>query len=292
MMEFLRAGGPMLWLIVLFGVIAIFVFLEKLFQLRRNQVNVRELVTGLVNVLKRDAMLEAITLCDTTPGPVAKLLNAAIQAYQNDDDIKPAIEDTAKTELNRLESRLNILSTIANIAPLLGLLGTVIGMYETFNDISVSAGMSLAVLSGGVLQQTGTPEEVYRKPANRFVASFLGDGNFLEGTVAAVQDSHVIMQTALGDLRCGIFEKDLKIGEKRDLLIRPEALIFDAAPDAANRVDAVVEDGVFLGDHREWKLRCGNVSLEGSESAAPARIVGSSVSLAIRPELIAVLGGE
>ncbi|MBQ7403389.1 MAG: MotA/TolQ/ExbB proton channel family protein [Lentisphaeria bacterium] len=150
MMEFLRAGGPMLWLIVLFGVIAIFVFLEKLFQLRRNQVNVRELVTGLVNVLKRDAMLEAITLCDTTPGPVAKLLNAAIQAYQNDDDIKPAIEDTAKTELNRLESRLNILSTIANIAPLLGLLGTVIGMYETFNDISVSAGMSLAVLSGGV----------------------------------------------------------------------------------------------------------------------------------------------
>ncbi|MBO5763381.1 MAG: ABC transporter ATP-binding protein [Lentisphaeria bacterium] len=150
----------------------------------------------------------------------------------------------------------------------------------------------LAVLSGGVLQQTGTPEEVYRKPANRFVASFLGDGNFLEGTVAAVQDSHVIMQTALGDLRCGIFEKDLKIGEKRDLLIRPEALIFDAAPDATNRVDAVVEDGVFLGDHREWKLRCGNVLLEGSESSAPSRIVGSSVSLAIRPELIAVLGGE
>ena len=150
MLEFLRAGGPMLWLIVFFGMIGIYIFLGKFFQLRRNQVNVRELVTGLVNVLKRDAMIEAITLCDTTPGPVAKLLNAAIQAYQNDDDIKPAIEDTAKTELNRLESRLNILSTIANIAPLLGLLGTVVGMYDTFSGISASNGMSLAALSGGV----------------------------------------------------------------------------------------------------------------------------------------------
>jgi biopolymer transport protein ExbB len=150
MLEFLRAGGPMLWLIIFFGLIGVYVFLEKFFQLRRNQVNVRELVTGLVNVLKRDAMIEAITLCDNTPGPVAKLLNAAIQAYQNEDDIKPAIEDTAKTELNRLESRLNILSTIANVAPLLGLLGTVVGMYHTFNGISVSSGMSVAALSGGV----------------------------------------------------------------------------------------------------------------------------------------------
>ena len=149
MLEFLRAGGPMLWLIVFFGIVGLYVFLEKFFQLRRNQVDVRELVTGLVNVLKRDAMIEAITLCDTTPGPVAKLLNAAIQAYQNDDEIKPAIEDTAKTELNRLESRMNILVTIA---PLLGLLGTVIGMYDTFGSISAANGMSLAALSGGVKQ--------------------------------------------------------------------------------------------------------------------------------------------
>ena len=152
MLEFLRAGGPMLWLIVFFGIVGLYVFLEKFFQLRRNQVDVRELVTGLVNVLKRDVMIEAITLCDTTPGPVAKLLNAAIQAYQNDDEIKPAIEDTAKTELNRLESRMNILFTIANIAPLLGLLGTVIGMYDTFGSISAANGMSLAALSGGVKQ--------------------------------------------------------------------------------------------------------------------------------------------
>lgn len=150
MLVFLRAGGPMLWLIIFFGLIGTYVFLEKFFHLRRNQVNVRELVTGLVNVLKRDAMIEAITLCDNTPGPVAKLLNSAILAYQNEDDVKIAIEDTAKTELTKLESRLSILSTIANVAPLLGLLGTVIGMYHTFNGISASGGMGLAALAGGV----------------------------------------------------------------------------------------------------------------------------------------------
>ena len=101
MLEFLRAGGPMLWLIIFFGLIGIYVFLEKFYQLRRNQVNVRELVTGLVNVLKRDAMIEAITLCDTTPGPVAKLLNSAIQAYQNEDNIKLSIETTANLRFFR-----------------------------------------------------------------------------------------------------------------------------------------------------------------------------------------------
>ena len=143
-------GGPVMWLILFASIAAMFIFFEKWFQFHREQINVGELITGLFNVLRRDGYVEAITLCDTTPGPVAKLLNSAIQAYQNDDDIKLAIEDSAKTELTKLESRLTILSTIANVAPLLGLLGTVLGMYDTFNGISTSAGMSLSALSGGI----------------------------------------------------------------------------------------------------------------------------------------------
>ena len=46
MLEFMRAGGPMLWLIIFFGLVGVYVFLEKFYQIRRNQVNVRELVTG------------------------------------------------------------------------------------------------------------------------------------------------------------------------------------------------------------------------------------------------------
>ena len=113
-----------------------FVFLEKWFHFHREQVNVGELVSGLINVLKRDGMVEAISLCDNTPGPVARILMAAILAYEKkDEDIQQAIEDAALTEVPRLESRLNLLATIAYISPLLGLLGTVLGMMRAFKTI-------------------------------------------------------------------------------------------------------------------------------------------------------------
>jgi len=144
-------GGAVMIILILCGILAVYLFLEKLIQLHRDKVNVRELITGLVNVLKRDGMIEAITLCDTTPGPVAKILNAAIQAYQNDDDIRQAIDDAAAVEVPRLESRLNILATIAYVSPLLGLLGTVLAMAQTFQAQAI-AGTSIkfAELSGGM----------------------------------------------------------------------------------------------------------------------------------------------
>lgn len=145
-------GGPLMWVIVACSIIAVFIFIEKWFQFHRAQVNVSELVSGLVNVLRRDGMIEAITLCDNTPGPVAKILTAAIHAYQNEDDIKQAIEDAAIVEMPKLESRLNVLATIAYVAPLLGLLGTVLGMVEAFQAIQLKQGISLTIgdLSGGI----------------------------------------------------------------------------------------------------------------------------------------------
>lgn len=142
-------GGPIMIMIAFCSLIAVYIFIEKWFQFHRAQVDIGELVSGLVNVLRRDGMIEAITLCDNTPGPVARLLTAAIQAYQNGDDIKQAIEDQSLMEVPRLESRLNALATIAYVAPLLGLLGTVIGMAETFQTMQNSTS-TLSDLSGGV----------------------------------------------------------------------------------------------------------------------------------------------
>ena len=146
------SGGPVMWLIVLCSLVALYIFIGKWFQFHRAQVNVQELISGLVNVLRRDGMIEAITLCDNTPGPVARILTAAIQAYQNDDDIRQAIDDAALVELPRLESRMNILATISKVAPMLGLLGTVVGMAETFIAMQMKQGISLTLgdLSGGI----------------------------------------------------------------------------------------------------------------------------------------------
>lgn len=143
-------GGPVMLAIAVCSVIAVYLFLAKWFQFHREQVNVGELVAGLVNVLRGDGMIEAISLCDNTPGPVARILNSAIYAYQNDDDIKLAIENQAQLEMPRLESRLNVLATIAYIAPLLGLLGTVVGMFEAFRTMENGASMTLPELSRGV----------------------------------------------------------------------------------------------------------------------------------------------
>ena len=141
-------AGVIMWLILFCSLLAVFIFIGKWFQFHRAQINVRELVSGLVNVLQRDGMIEALTLCDNTPGPVARILTAAIQAYQNEDDIRRAIDDAVLVELPRLESHLNVLGTIAKVAPLLGLLGTVIGMQETF--LAMRNSMALNDLSGGI----------------------------------------------------------------------------------------------------------------------------------------------
>ncbi|MBP5183289.1 MAG: MotA/TolQ/ExbB proton channel family protein [Lentisphaeria bacterium] len=150
--KFIVAGGPVLWVILFCSTASLFIFLSKWYEFHRSKVDIRELVTGLINVLRRDGFIEAITLCDNTPGPVAKILASGIKAYQNDEDIRGAIDEAAYFEIPRLESRLSILATIAKISPMLGLLGTVIGMGETFFTMQDKQGLSitLAELSGGV----------------------------------------------------------------------------------------------------------------------------------------------
>ena len=150
--EILVDGGPVMWLILACSVIATFIFLEKLFYLHRVQVNVGDLVRGLINVLKRGNIVEAVSLCDDTPGPAAHVLRSAILSYeQGEEDVAKSIEDAALDEIPRLEARMNILATIAYIAPLLGLLGTVFGMIEVFNQIKeIGAFVNSKNLASGI----------------------------------------------------------------------------------------------------------------------------------------------
>jgi biopolymer transport protein ExbB len=151
-LQIMRDGGPVMWLIAACSLIAMFIFLEKWFQFHREQVNVKELLKGLFNVLKRDGFVEAISLCDNTPGPAAKILAAAILAYEHGEkDIRLAIEDANAEEIPKLEKHVTILGTIGYITPLLGLLGTVLGMMQAFQTIhSKSVYLSAGDLSGAI----------------------------------------------------------------------------------------------------------------------------------------------
>ncbi len=89
------------------------------------------------NVLKRDNVVEALAICDATPGPVPRLVKVAIlNRERGRAAVREALEDAGSWEVPRLEQKLNLLATIAQIAPLLGLLGTVFGFMSVFRAVS------------------------------------------------------------------------------------------------------------------------------------------------------------
>jgi biopolymer transport protein ExbB len=136
----LAHGGTVFLLILLAGAVAIVVFLERFFYCHRAQINSTEFLNGVRNVLRRDNVVEAISICDATPGPVAHLVKTAILNRDNGRDrVRESLEEAGLVEVPRLEERLNLLATIAQLAPLLGLFGTVIGLMKTF-DLILSKG--------------------------------------------------------------------------------------------------------------------------------------------------------
>src|ERR1700743_332111 len=132
----LKSGGPVFLLILLAGAVAIVVFIERFFHCHRAQINSTEFLNGVRNVLKRDNVVEAISICDATPGPVARLVKTAIlNRDKSRERVREAVEEAGMTEVPLLEERLNLIATIAQIAPLLGLLGTIIGFMEIFQQL-------------------------------------------------------------------------------------------------------------------------------------------------------------
>lgn len=152
--RFLADGGPMIWLIIGASSVALAVFVERLLHYHRAQINSTEFLNGVRNVLKRDNVVEALAICDATPGPVARLVKVAIlNRDRGREGVREALEDSGFLEVPRLESKLNLLATVAQIAPLMGLLGTVLGLIRIFKKVE-DAGLQAHVgqLSSGVWQ--------------------------------------------------------------------------------------------------------------------------------------------
>lgn len=152
--QLISNGGPMIWVIFATSAVALTVFLERLLQYHREQINSTEFLNGVRNVLKRDNVVEALAICDATPGPVPRLVKIAIlNRDRGREGVREALEDAGSLEVPRLEEKLNLLATIAQIAPLMGLLGTVLGFISVFQVIQDrGAAAHLGQLSHGVWQ--------------------------------------------------------------------------------------------------------------------------------------------
>jgi len=144
----------MLWVILGASALALAVFCERLLQYHREQINSTEFLNGVRNVLRRDNVVEALAICDATPGPVARLVKVAIlNRERGREAVREALEDAGAWEVPRLEQKLNVLATVAQIAPLMGLLGTVLGFMKVFKTVQ-DAGLNAHVgqLSLGIWQ--------------------------------------------------------------------------------------------------------------------------------------------
>ena len=147
-------GGPILLLILLASAVAAVVFIERFLHCHRAQINSLEFLSGVRNVLKRDNVVEALSICDATPGPVARLVKTAILNRDHGRErVREALEEAGPAEVPRLEEKLNLLATIAQLSPLLGLLGTVLGFIKTF-QLMQGKGLNVHVgdLSNGIWQ--------------------------------------------------------------------------------------------------------------------------------------------
>lgn len=144
----------MMYLLLLVSAVAVVVFIERLLHYHRAQINSAEFLTGVRNVLKRDNVVEAISICEATPGPVARLVKVAILNRETGrEGVREALEEAGLLEVPRLESKLNLLATIAQIAPIMGLLGTVLGFITLFRDIQAEGlNAQSATLAAGVWQ--------------------------------------------------------------------------------------------------------------------------------------------
>lgn len=140
MITLIQRGGPLMYLILFCSIIALAVIIERLFHFYRVRIDTQDFLDGIFNSIKGNKIVEAIEACDKTPGPVAHILKQGILKHdQSRDEIKETLNDAALHEIPRLEKNLGVLSTVAHITPLLGLLGTVSGMIACFQIIQEKA---------------------------------------------------------------------------------------------------------------------------------------------------------
>jgi biopolymer transport protein ExbB len=146
MLNWIQSAGPVMWLILGGGFIALIVFLERLFHLHRAQIQIDDFINGIITNLKHGNELEAITICDQTPGPAALLVRTAIiNSREKKEDLIKAIQIAGIQEIPRLERHTNLLITLAQVLPMLGLLGTVLGLLSML--VMMQQGSPIAELS-------------------------------------------------------------------------------------------------------------------------------------------------
>jgi biopolymer transport protein ExbB len=150
-LEFFGKGGLVMYPLLLCSIVGLAIVIEKIITLHRKKVIIPEVVTVLDNIKGTGDIGLALSICEKHQGPFANIIRSGLENRNLPrEELKEVLSDQGRQEVHYLERGLVILETIAAIAPLLGLLGTVIGILKVFNVIAVMGVGQATALSGGI----------------------------------------------------------------------------------------------------------------------------------------------
>lgn len=150
--ELFNNGGWLMWVLLLLGGATIFIFVERFLAIRKASVMDMNFMNRIRDYISDGKIKSAVDLCRKTNTPIARMVEKGIERLGRPmSDVQNAIENVANLEVSKLENGLPFLATIAGGAPMIGFLGTVLGMVRTFLDMSAAGGtVDMALLSGGM----------------------------------------------------------------------------------------------------------------------------------------------
>jgi len=183
---YFRQGGPMMWPLLFFSLLALTFIIERFIVFTKAKINVNEFLTKIRKALLVNRNVkEAIKVCEQSRGPVASVMKAGLLRFGHTrEDIEKTIENAAMYELDRLERRMGVLATTANVAPMLGFLGTVTGMIKSFatlasegltNPGAVASGISEALITTATGLIVAIPAQLAYNWYNTKITRFVRD---------------------------------------------------------------------------------------------------------------------
>jgi biopolymer transport protein ExbB len=207
----MNEGGPVMWILLVFSILALAIIIERFIALRRAKINVNEFLAKIRKALiVNRSIREAVKVCEQYRGPVASIMKAGLLKYgQPKEDVEKTIENAALFEMGRLERFLVFLATTANVAPLLGFFGTVTGMIKSFDALAAAGLSNPALVAIGIKEALTTtagglavaiPVQLaynyFMSRINKFVRDIETSANMLLETFGEMERSGITPEAA------------------------------------------------------------------------------------------------
>ena len=134
--NFILQGGPVMYPLLFVSLLGFVIFIERSLYLHKGQIGTEDFLSGIKNLVRKKRLVEALTICEDTPGPMARIVKSALLHYgESRESIRSAIQSAAIVEIPSLERRIGTIAALARVAPLLGFLGTIIAALQALYSL-------------------------------------------------------------------------------------------------------------------------------------------------------------